>query len=115
VKFMLLIYGDETWMDGLSEGEQAAHMRRWQAHSDELQEAGVVCDGAALQRTETATCVRGAQQPLVSDGPFAETREQLGGYYMLDVEHLDEAIAWAKKSPALVAGGTVELRPVIDM
>ncbi len=112
MRFMVLIYGDETWEDRLSPAEQAAHMQKWGAFSMGLQDAGVVRDGAALQRTATATSVRdGGDRALVSDGPFAETREQLGGYLVLEVENRDEAIAWAQKCPALVHG-TVELRPV---
>jgi len=114
VQYMVLIYGDEGWLERQSEAELAVHNQRWMDHSAELQEAGVVRDGAALQPTATATTVRGAGKPLVSDGPFAETKEQLGGYYVLEVGDRDEAIAWAKKCPALVHG-TVELRPLADM
>jgi hypothetical protein len=114
MRYMVLIYGDETWMDRLSEEERAAHMQRWNEHSAELQAAGVVRDGAALDKTATATTVRRRDgRPLVSDGPFAETREQLAGYYVIEVESRDDAIAWAEKSPA-VAHGTVELRPVLE-
>ena len=114
MKYMVLIYGDEGWAGRQPEAEQAAHLRRWAEHSQELQDAGVVRDGAALQPTATATTVRGAGRPLVSDGPFAETKEQLGGYYVIEVDSRDEAVAWAKKCPALVHG-SVELRPVLDM
>jgi hypothetical protein len=70
--------------------------------------------GAALDKTATATTVRRRDgRPLVSDGPFAETREQLGGYYVIEVDSRDDAIAWAEKSPAL-AHGTVDLRPVLE-
>ncbi len=114
MKYMVLIYGDEGWIERQTEAEQAAHHQRWMDHSQELQDAGVVRDGAALQPTATAITVRGADKPLVSDGPFAETREQLGGYYVIDVADRDEAVAWARKSPVLVHG-SVELRPVLDM
>jgi hypothetical protein len=112
MRYMLLIYGDESGWANLSEAETEAEMGKWYAYTQEMQEAGVSTAGEALQPTATATCVRdNGGEPLVTDGPFAETREQLGGYYLLDVPNLDEAIKWAHKCPAAKTG-TIELRPI---
>ena len=91
-------------------------MQRWFDYTEEMRSAGVTSAGEALQPTATATSVRSGGdggEPLVTDGPFAETKEQLGGYYVLDVPDLDEAIKWASKCPG-VAYGTVELRPIME-
>jgi hypothetical protein len=112
MRYMLLIYGDESGWANLSEAETEAEMGKWYAYTQEMQDAGVSTAGEALQPTSTATCVRdNGGEPLVTDGPFAETREQLGGYYLLDVPNLDEAIKWAHKCPA-AKSGTIELRPI---
>ncbi len=77
--------------------------------------AGVVRGGEALQASETATVVRVRDdQRLVTDGPFAETREQLGGFYLLDCADLDEAIAWASRIPGARLGA-VEVRPILEL
>jgi hypothetical protein len=74
----------------------------------------VFVGGEGLQPSSTATTVRIQEsgEPIVSDGPFAETKEQLGGYYLLDCSDLDDALSWAKRIP--MPGGTVEVRPVMD-
>ena len=77
--------------------------------------AGVLRAGAGLQPTSTATTVRVREsKTLTTDGPFAETREQLGGYYVLDCKDLDEAIAWAEKMPS-AKWGSIEVRPELSM
>jgi hypothetical protein len=113
MRYMLLIYGDESGWANLSEAETEAEMGKWYAYTQEMQDAGVSTVGEALQPTATATTVRdnGSGEPMVTDGPFAETKEQLGGFYMLDVPNLDEAIKWAHKCPAATSG-TIELRPI---
>ena len=114
MRYMLLIYGDEAGWGESSEAEQQAEMAKWFAYTEEMRAAGVTPGGEALQPTATATTVRdNGGEPLVSDGPFAETREQLGGYYLLDVADLDEAIKWAHKCPG-VKNGSIELRPVVE-
>src|SRR5215207_1877357 len=111
MRYLLLIYGDESTYGQLSEAEMEADMKQWMDYTAAITEAGASSGGAALQPTSTATSVRDDNgNPLVTDGPFAETREQLGGYYLLDVENLDEAIKWAHRCP----GSTfcsIELRP----
>ena len=112
MRYIALIYGDETWFERQSEADQAAHMQRWNEFSDALQAAGAVTGGARLEPTPAARSVRRRSGPLVSDGPFAETKEQLCGFIELDVPTLDDAVAWAERCPATIYG-TVEVRPVM--
>ena len=115
MRYVVLIYGDETWTDGLSPEEQGAHMQRWGEYDQALREAGVAVAGQALDRTPTARTVRGrGGKPIVTDVPFAETREQLGGFIELDVDTIDEAVEWAQRCP-VVAHGAAEVRPVVAM
>ena len=112
MRYVLLIAGDETWMDRQPEAEQQAHMQRWADYDQAMRRAGIGRAGDALQRTSTARTVRDqGGKPLVSDGPFAETREQLGGFIVIEVDTLDEAIEWAHRCPAVVHGA-VEVRPI---
>jgi hypothetical protein len=114
MKYLLTLFGDETrWTDRTPE-QQAAVMQEWDAYTRAVTEAGVHVGGEGLQPSSTATTVQIPEggEPIVSDGPFAETKEQLGGYYLLDCRDLDEALAWAKRIP--MPGGTVEVRPVMD-
>jgi hypothetical protein len=114
MKYLLALFGDESrWAERTPEQIQAS-MKQWDAFTQEAVDAGVHVGGEGLQPSATATTVRIQEsgEPIVSDGPFAETKEQLGGYYLLDCEDLDDAIAWARKIP--MPGGTVEVRPVMD-
>jgi hypothetical protein len=86
---------------------------RWMDYTSELQESGAMVAGDALQGLETAATVRVRDnETLVTDGPFAETKEMLGGYYLIDVDDLDAALGWAAKIPS-VGYGSVEVRPVM--
>lgn len=112
MKYALLIYGDESIWEGLSEDEQAAVYAAHEAFSQRLIEAGAMAGGAELAPSTTATTVRfEAGATRVVDGPFAELREQLGGFYLIDVDDLDAALDWARQLPGH-AGGSVEVRPV---
>jgi hypothetical protein len=114
MKVLLTLYGDDTTWEDSPEAIGRA-MAAWQAFDDAAREAGVLiaCDG--LERPHTATTIRHAEgQRRVSDGPFIETKEQLGGYVILDVRDLDEAIAWADRLPWNDAGCSTEIRPVMD-
>jgi hypothetical protein len=112
MRYLLLIYGDEQAYGSMSEEALQADMQKWFEYTEELRAAGATTGGEALQPTATATSVRDNNgNPVVTDGPFAETREQLGGYYLLDVENLDEAIKWAHRCPG-AKFGTIELRPI---
>ena len=113
MRYIALIYGDETWFERQSAEDQAAHLARWNEYSDALQAAGVISDGARLAPTARARSVRqGRGGPLVSDGPFAETKEQLCGFLALEVDTLEQAVAWAERCPGTRAG-TVEVRPAM--
>jgi hypothetical protein len=114
MRYLLLIYGDQSTYDQMSEADQQADMQAWFNYTNELEAAGVSQGGAALQPVSTATSVRRENgQPLITDGPFAETKEQLGGFYILEVPDVDAAIEWANKCPG-VEYGTIELRPVME-
>jgi hypothetical protein len=113
MQYMLLIYGDEGSLDSLSEEERGQIFQAYGAFTKELQDAGAMVAGDALQRTQSATTVRVKNdETLTTDGPFAETKEQLGGYYLIEAESLDDAIEWAAKIPA-ARHGSVEVRPVM--
>jgi hypothetical protein len=115
MKYLLLLYGDEsTWAD-LSPEEAAEQMKAWGAFDEELRAAGVFVAGEGLEPTTAATTVRIKDGEIVhTDGPFAETREQLGGFYLLECPDLDAALGWSAKVPDLPEGGSVEVRPVMD-
>jgi hypothetical protein len=114
MKYMLALIHDESRVAERAPDQQAEVMKAWDAYTQAAIDAGVHLGGEGLQPSSTATTVRiqASGDPLVSDGPFAETKEQLGGYYLLDCKDLDEALAWAKRIP--MPGGTVEVRPVMD-
>jgi hypothetical protein len=108
MQYMLLIYEDEN--HGPTD---EAEMARWFEVTDAMGRAGVLRAGDALHPTTTATTVRVQNGAVVAtDGPFAETREQLGGYYLIDVPDLDAAIEWAGKMPN-AHKGSIEVRPVV--
>ncbi|MBI3579637.1 MAG: YciI family protein [Ignavibacteriales bacterium] len=112
MKYMLLIYLNEG---ALSESERQACYRDSAKLTRDLDASGQYLAASPLQSVTTATSVRVRNEKrLVTDGPFAETREQLGGYYLVDVKDLDEAIGIASRVPT-VDVGTVEIRPVLDI
>jgi hypothetical protein len=108
MRYMLSIYVDPT-------AEGGADMSEWWAYNQAAEKAGVLVGGDALDSPTTATTVRlrGGER-LLTDGPFAETKEQLGGYYILDCKDLDEAISWAERIPSLPHFGAVEVRPLMQ-
>ena len=113
MQYMLLIYGDEEAWDRRSEEEKGQMMRAYGAFTQELRDSGAMVAGDALDSPQTATTVRVKNdETLTTDGPFAETKEQLGGYYLVDAGSLDEAIEWAAKIPA-ARYGSVEVRPIV--
>jgi hypothetical protein len=110
---MLLIYGDEKSWQGVTDEEREQIMKAYGAFTQELRDAGAMVAGDALQPTQSATTVRVQNgETLTTDGPFAETKEQLGGYYLIEADSLDEAIEWAAKIPA-ASHGSIEVRPVV--
>jgi hypothetical protein len=113
MKYILLIYGNEAVEAGRSQAEWQAEMQEYFAYNQAMRERGIYILGDALQPTNTATTVRVRDgKALSTDGPFAETKEQLGGYYILDCKDLDEAIECASKIPG-ARNGSVEIRPLV--
>ncbi len=112
MQYMLLIYLDEN---GLTEAERDQCYRESAQFAQQLSSSGHYRGAGPLHPTSTATSVRvRSGKRLVTDGPFAETREQLGGYFLIDVQDLDEAIGIAGKIPG-GKWGTVEIRPVMEI
>jgi hypothetical protein len=115
MQYMLLIYDDEQKWAGMSEAERGQIFQEYGAFTDSIRESGNYVAGAPLQPTPTATSVRIREgDTLVTDGPFAETKEQLGGYYLVEAENVDEAIAIASRIPSARLG-TIEVRPVAEI
>jgi hypothetical protein len=114
MKYLLALIADESRFADRTPEQQAEVMKTWDDYTRAAMEAGVHLGGEGLEPSSTATTVRiqASGEPIVSDGPFAETKEQLAGYYLLDCKDLDDALAWAKRIP--MPGGTVEVRPVMD-
>jgi hypothetical protein len=110
-EYTLLIYMPTD--RGATEAEIAAERPKWADYTQALIDAGVMRGGNALEGPETATTVRVRDgETIVSDGPFADTKESLGGYYLIDVPDLDAALGWAAKIPN-VSYGSLEVRPVL--
>jgi hypothetical protein len=113
MQYMLLIYDDESIWRTMPEGEREAVMGEYFAYTESLKSAGKYVAGDALQPTETATSLRVRDGEVAkTDGPFAETKEALGGYYLVDVDSEDEALEWAAKIPS-ARFGTIEVRPIV--
>ena len=115
MRYMLLIYTKESELEQLSPDAQQRIMEGHWAVMDETSRRGIYRGAEPLHPTSTATTVRVQNGKVVTtDGPFAETKEQLGGYYILDCKDLDEAIAWAAKIPTCCGGGEgcIEIRPL---
>ena len=115
MRYMMLIYVGEGAGPEQGSEEQIAEMQEWFAYTQELEDAGVLLGGDALHGIDTAVTVRVRDgETGTTDGPFAETKEALGGYYMIDVPSGDEAIAWASKIPS-VRYGSIEVRPILEL
>ena len=111
MRYMLLIYDQEE-----KAAEAAAEtFPHWMEYTENMRRAGKLLGGEAFKPTSTATTVHlnGDQKVLATDGPFAETKEQLGGFYLIEAKDLDEAIEWASRMPH-VHRGRVEVRPVME-
>jgi hypothetical protein len=115
MKYMLLIYDDEQFWGKITDAQKKQMMGEYMQFGEGIRASGNFQAGAQLQPTANATSVRVRDgKRLVTDGPFAETREQLGGYYLIEAKNLDEAIAIAEKIPS-ARQGTIEVRPVVQM
>jgi hypothetical protein len=113
MQYMLLIYDNEKNMKNATPGDQAAMMQAYGEFTASLVKSGNMKAGDALMPSSTATTVRVRDgKTLTTDGPFAETKEQLGGYYLVEAKDLDEAIKLAARVPS-ATGGSIEVRPVM--
>ena len=114
MRYMLIILGDESQFASLSDEERAANGARWADYTKELVDSGTFVSGEGLQSVTTATTLRVENgERVLTDGPFAETKEQIGGFYVIECKDLDEAIDWAAKLPHAEMG-TTEIRPVME-
>jgi hypothetical protein len=115
VQYMILIYSDPAEMQQQPESEQRQMVGEYMAYSESLRQAGVYQSGEGLEPPSTATTVRVRDgKQLISDGPFAETREVLGGFYLIECESLDDALTHAAACPG-ARHGSVEVRPVMQI
>lgn len=115
MRYLLMIYADEQWYDSLPPEQLGGYMEGYRAWGEEMGQRGVLEGGERLRPTTDATTVRVLDgETITSDGPFAETKEQIGGYYLVDAKDLDDAIEMAAKIPA-AAHGSIEVRPIWDM
>jgi hypothetical protein len=113
MKYLLLIYENEASFAGLSEAEQGQIFQEYMDYSNRIRKSGNYVAGQALQPISTATTVRVKNgKTITTDGPFAETREQLGGFYMVEAKDLDEAITLAAGIPG-ARTGSIEVRPIL--
>jgi hypothetical protein len=114
MKYVLALISEEGGLDDASPEEMKAVMDRWDEYTKRSVENGAFIAGEALQPSATATTVRikEGEEPTVTDGPFTESKEQLGGFYLFECKDLDEALEYAKGIP--FQDGTVEVRPVMD-
>jgi hypothetical protein len=112
VQFIALIHNDEASWQELSDAERNEIYAGYMSLSEDAQAAGVMLDGSELSPTGAATTVRVREaQTLVTDGPYADVKEALGGYFIFECASIDEAVGWAARIPA-AADGAVEVRPV---
>jgi hypothetical protein len=114
VRYMLLIYTNEASEPQQGSQEYTQYFQDYGTFTEEVNKAGAFLAGDALMPVSTATTVRVREgKALTTDGPFAETKEQLGGFYMLNCKDVDEALAWAAKIPG-AKYGSIEVRPVME-
>ena len=112
MQYLLLLYANESGWDKMSAKEQQQGMAAYTAYTQALKEAGVLAGSNRLRSVSDATTVTMQDgKSRVLDGPYADSKEQLGGYYLIDVPDLDSAIAWANRCPG-AGHGTIEVRPV---
>jgi len=111
MQYLLMLYAEEAGWNKLTKAEQEQGMAAYKAYTEALTKAGVLRGSNRLQPSSVATTVRVANgKPQVLDGPYVESKEQIGGYYLIDVADLDAAISWAARCPG-ASHGVVEVRP----
>ncbi len=115
MQYMLMIYTQEAGFAQMTPAQQEQGLAAYMAYADALAKSGAMKASGRLRPTSTATTVRLVDgKPQTLDGPFADTKEQLGGYFLIDVPDLDAAIAWAARCPG-ASHGSVEVRPIWAM
>jgi hypothetical protein len=115
MQYLLMVYVNEASWPKMSKAEQEQGMAAYGAYTEALNKAGVLKGSNRLQPVSTATTVRLANgKPQVLDGPYVDSKEQVGGYYLIDVADLDAAISWASRCPG-ASHGVVEVRPIWSM
>lgn len=115
MRYMLLIYSPESRWDKITEAERGTIFKEYMDFTDSIRKSGHYKAGDPLQPTTSATTVRVKDgKTVTTDGPFAETREQLGGYYIVEAKNLDEASAIGARVPG-AKYGSIEVRPIMDM
>jgi hypothetical protein len=115
MQYMLLIYGDENARQSMPKGAMEQVLAAYHAYSDAVAKAGILVSSNRLKDSPSATTVRIADgKTNVLNGPYAETREQLAGYYLIDVPDLDAALSWAARCPG-ASHGSIEVRPIWTM
>ena len=115
MQYMLLIYSNEAAMLAADKAQSEQMMAAYGAYTEALKQAGAIVTANRLQPSRAATTVRTADgKTNVLDGPYAEAKEQLGGYFLIDVPDLDAALSWAARCPG-ASHGTVEVRPIWTM
>ncbi|RFU38243.1 hypothetical protein DZF91_28720 [Actinomadura logoneensis] len=115
MKYMMLVYAGAVEADG-TPGEGGGTVEDWQKYHEQVRDAGILVSGESLADLVTATTVRVDESGVrtVTDGPFTESREVLGGFYVIDVPDLDAALDWAARCPGAAGAGAVVVRPVAD-
>ena len=113
MEYLALVYDNPDAWDAMSESERAAAYEGYMAVARDAEAAEALVDAAELESTAAATCVRvRGGEAIVTDGPYAEVKESLGGYYLFSCDSMEDAIAWAAKIPAAWHGGAIEVRPI---
>jgi hypothetical protein len=112
MQYLLMIYSEEGHWNKMPEAAQKEGMAAYMAYTEALRKAGILLGSNRLRDTSDATTVRVASgKTQVIDGPFADTKEQLGGYYLIEAKNLDDAISWAARCPG-ASHGSMEVRPI---
>lgn len=113
-KFLVAVIGDEDWVTTATPEEMEKLSADMNAYNEQLEKAGVMVDGQGLGPSANAKTLRYGEdgKAVVTDGPFSESKEQLGGFWVFEVKDIDDAVEWARKAP--MAGGTLEIREIIE-
>jgi len=115
MQYLLMLYSDESQWNKMTKDQQEQGAAAYGAYTEALKKAGALAGSNRLQPTSSATTVRVANgKSQVLDGPYADSKEQVGGYYLIDVPDLDAALSWAARCPG-ASHGTIEVRPVWPM